>query len=134
MNRLLQGDVGAGKTAVALAAMLVAVTNRHQAALMAPTELLAEQHFASISRFLAGTSVKVGLLTGSLPAGERALVRDMAELGQLDIVIGTHALLTGDVRFHALALAVVDEQHRFGVAQRAELRGKRRAARRRTCS
>ena len=124
MNRLLQGDVGAGKTAVALAAMLVAVTNRHQAALMAPTELLAEQHFASISRFLAGTSVKVGLLTGSLPASERALVRDMAELGQLDIVIGTHALLTGDVRFHALALAVVDEQHRFGVAQRAELRGK----------
>ncbi|MFM7260097.1 MAG: ATP-dependent DNA helicase RecG, partial [bacterium] len=124
MNRLLQGDVGAGKTAVALAAMLVAVTNRHQAAMMAPTELLAEQHFASISRFLAGTNVRVGLLTGSLPAGERALVRDMIEAGQLDIVVGTHALLTGDVRFHALALAVVDEQHRFGVAQRAELRGK----------
>jgi ATP-dependent DNA helicase RecG len=124
MNRLLQGDVGAGKTAVALAAMLVAVTNRHQAALMAPTELLAEQHFASISRFLAGTNVRIGLLTGSLAAGERALVRDMVELGRLDIVIGTHALLTGDVRFHALALAVVDEQHRFGVAQRAELRGK----------
>lgn len=124
MNRLLQGDVGAGKTAVALASMLVAVTNRHQAALMAPTELLAEQHYASISRFLTGTQVKVGLLTGSLPAGERALVRDMTELGQFDIVVGTHALLTGDVRFHALALAVVDEQHRFGVAQRAELRGK----------
>jgi len=124
MNRLLQGDVGAGKTAVALASMLAAVTNRHQAAMMAPTELLAEQHFASISRFLAGTSVRVGLLTGSLPAGERALVRDLVALGQIDIVVGTHALLTGDVKFHALALAVVDEQHRFGVAQRAELRGK----------
>ena len=124
MNRLLQGDVGAGKTAVALAAMLVAVTNRHQAAMMAPTELLAEQHFASISRFLAGTTVRVGLLTGSLATGERARIRDLVELGQLDIVVGTHALLTGDVRFHALALAVVDEQHRFGVAQRAELRGK----------
>ncbi|MFM2165470.1 MAG: ATP-dependent helicase RecG, partial [Planctomycetota bacterium] len=124
MNRLLQGDVGAGKTAVALASMLAAVTNRHQAAMMAPTELLAEQHFASISRFLEGTSVRVGLLTGSLPAGERALVRDLVELGQIDVVVGTHALLTGDVRFHALALAVVDEQHRFGVAQRAELRGK----------
>jgi len=124
MNRLVQGDVGAGKTAVALASMLVAVTNRHQAAMMAPTELLAEQHCASITRFLQGTNVRVGLLTGSLPAGERALVRDLVELGQLDIVVGTHALLTGDVRFHALALAVVDEQHRFGVAQRAELRGK----------
>ncbi len=124
MNRLLQGDVGAGKTAVALSAMLIAVTNRHQAALMAPTELLAEQHFASISRFLAGTTVRVGLLTGSLPAAERALVRDMVESGQLDLVVGTHALLTGDVRFHALALAVIDEQHRFGVAQRAELRGR----------
>ena len=124
MNRLLQGDVGAGKTAVALASMLAAVTNRHQAAMMAPTELLAEQHYASISRFLAGTTVRVGLLTGSLPAGERALVRDLVALGQIDIVVGTHALLTGDIRFHALALAVVDEQHRFGVAQRAELRGK----------
>ncbi|MFM7051831.1 MAG: ATP-dependent DNA helicase RecG [Planctomycetota bacterium] len=124
MNRLLQGDVGAGKTAVALASMLVAVANRHQAALMAPTELLAEQHFASISRFLAGTSVRVALLTGSLSASERARVRDLCEMGAVDIVVGTHALLTGDVRFHALALAVVDEQHRFGVAQRAELRGK----------
>ena len=124
MNRLVQGDVGAGKTAVALASMLVAVTNRHQAAMMAPTELLAEQHYASISRFLQGTNVRVALLTGSLPAGERALVRDLVALGQIDIVVGTHALLTGDVRFHALAIAVVDEQHRFGVAQRAELRGK----------
>jgi len=124
MNRLLQGDVGAGKTAVALASMLVAVTNRHQAALMAPTELLAEQHFASISRFLEGTSVRVALLTGSLAASERARIRDLIGMGEVDIAIGTHALLTGDVRFHALALAVIDEQHRFGVAQRAELRGK----------
>ncbi len=124
MNRLLQGDVGAGKTAVALASMLVAVSNRHQAAMMAPTELLAEQHFASISRLLAGTNVRVGLLTGSLPAAERALVRDLVDAGTMDIVVGTHALLTGDVKFHALAIAVVDEQHRFGVAQRAELRGK----------
>lgn len=124
MNRLLQGDVGAGKTAVALASMLVAVTNRHQAALMAPTELLAEQHFASISRFLEGTSVRIALLTGGLVASERARIRDLVEMGEVDVVIGTHALLTGDVRFRALALAVVDEQHRFGVAQRAELRGK----------
>jgi len=124
MNRLLQGDVGAGKTAVALASMLVAVANRHQAAMMAPTELLAEQHFASISRFLEGTSVRVALLTGSLSASERARIRDLVEMGGVDIMVGTHALLTGDVRFHALALAVVDEQHRFGVAQRAELRGK----------
>lgn len=124
MNRLLQGDVGAGKTAVALASMLVAVANRHQAAMMAPTELLAEQHFASISRFLEGTGVSVALLTGSIAAGERARIRDLLAMGEVDIVVGTHALLTGDVRFHALALAVVDEQHRFGVAQRAELRGK----------
>ena len=124
MNRLLQGDVGAGKTAVALASMLAAVTNRHQAAMMAPTELLAELHFRSISRFLDGTSVRVALLTGSLSASERARVRDLIEMGQADIAVGTHALLTGDVRFQALALAVVDEQHRFGVAQRAELRGK----------
>jgi ATP-dependent DNA helicase RecG len=129
MNRLLQGDVGAGKTAVALASMLVAVANRHQAALMAPTELLAEQHFATISRLLEGTNVRVALLTGSLTASERARIRDLVEMGGgetggVDIAIGTHALLTGDVRFHALALAVIDEQHRFGVAQRAELRGK----------
>ena len=129
MNRLLQGDVGAGKTAVALAAMLVAVANRHQAAMMAPTELLAEQHFASISRFLEGTGVRVAILTGSLRDSERARIRDLCESGEVDIVVGTHALLTGDVRFHALALAVVDEQHRFGVAQRAELRGKAPAGR-----
>jgi ATP-dependent DNA helicase RecG len=104
--------------------MLVAVTNRHQAAMMAPTELLAEQHFRSISRFLDGTSVRIALLTGSLSTSERARIRDLIEMGEVDIAVGTHALLTGDVRFQALALAVVDEQHRFGVAQRAELRGK----------
>ena len=124
MNRLLQGDVGAGKTAVALASMLIAVTNRHQAVMMAPTELLAEQHFASISRSLEGTSARVALLTSSVSTSERRRILDLAASGGVDIIIGTHALLTGDVAFHALAMAVIDEQHRFGVAQRALLRGK----------
>ena len=124
MNRLLQGDVGSGKTAVALYAMLLAVANRRQAVLMAPTELLAEQHYTSICNLLEGGKVKIGLLTGSLKTAEReSLLKDCAS-GEMDIVIGTHALLTGDVRFHDLALAVTDEQHRFGVEQRAVLRAK----------
>jgi len=121
-NRLIQGDVGSGKTAVALYAMLMATATGHQAALMAPTELLAEQHYLSISGMLEGTGVRIGLLTGSVPAAERTSLLAKIESGELDILIGTHALLTESVRFHSLAVAIIDEQHRFGVHQRAHLR------------
>lgn len=123
-NRLVQGDVGSGKTAVALYAMLMAVSSGHQAALMAPTELLAEQHFLSMSTMLAGSRVKVTLLTGSLTPSERAGVLSQIERGDVDLVIGTHALLTDRVAFKSLAVAIIDEQHRFGVHQRAKLRVK----------
>jgi ATP-dependent DNA helicase RecG len=122
MNRLLQGDVGSGKTAVAVYAMLACVAARRQACLMAPTELLAEQHFRSITGLLEGAPVRVALLTGSLPARERnAIVAGLAD-GSVDLAVGTHALLSEGVRFGSLALAVIDEQHRFGVAQRAAIR------------
>jgi len=124
MNRLLQGDVGSGKTVVALYAMLLAVASKHQAALMAPTELLAEQHFASMTALLADSRVKIDLLTGSLKPAQRAVIRNRLEAGSIDLLIGTHALLTRSVRFKSLALAVIDEQHRFGVHQRASLRAK----------
>ena len=124
MNRLLQGDVGAGKTVVALYAMLMAVADGHQAAMMAPTELLAEQHYASISEMLSGARVSIELLTGSLTAAEKKSVLARLISGEIDILIGTHALLTETVRFHSLAVAVIDEQHRFGVHQRAKLRVK----------
>lgn len=124
MNRLVQGDVGSGKTVIALYAMLLAVASKQQAALMAPTELLAEQHFASITQMLTGSRVSIELLTGSLkPAQRREIHRRLAE-GGIDILIGTHALLTEKVTFKQLAVAVVDEQHRFGVHQRATLRAK----------
>ncbi|MBC7833639.1 MAG: ATP-dependent DNA helicase RecG, partial [Phycisphaerales bacterium] len=123
-NRLIQGDVGSGKTAVAVYAMLCAVAAGHQAALMAPTELLAEQHDASISHLLANSKVRVRLLTGSLAAAERESTLAAIASGDVDITIGTHALLTEHVRFSSLALAVIDEQHRFGVHQRAGLRTK----------
>lgn len=121
MNRLIQGDVGSGKTIVALYALLMAVANRQQGALMAPTELLAEQHFQSISRILTGSNVRVVLLTGS--ASGRADSLEMIEAGTADIIVGTQALLTQSVKFKSLALVVVDEQHRFGVMQRAQIRG-----------
>lgn len=124
MNRLLQGDVGAGKTVVALYGMLLATATGHQACLMAPTELLAEQHLASIRAMLADTDVEIVLLTGGLTASVRRERLERIESGEVDIVIGTHALLTESVRFRRLALAVVDEQHRFGVVQRAALRAK----------
>ncbi len=128
MNRLLQGDVGSGKTVVALYAMLMAVASEHQAALMAPTELLAEQHFASITTMLEGSNVTIELLTGSLKKSERDAILARLESGGgsggIDILIGTHALLTESVSFHSLAVTVTDEQHRFGVHQRATLRGK----------
>ena len=127
-NRLIQGDVGSGKTAVALYAMLLAVASGHQAVLMAPTELLAEQHDASISRVLEGARVRTALLTGSLAPQEAKLVRDRLAAGKIDIAIGTHALITDKTAFSSLALAVIDEQHRFGVQQRASLRVKGGAA------
>ncbi len=126
-NRLIQGDVGSGKTVVALYAMLMSVASRHQAALMAPTEILAEQHFASISGMLRGSQVRVELLTGSLSAAEREARRGAIAAGEADIVVGTHALLTESVRFRSLAVVVIDEQHRFGVHQRARLRAKSEA-------
>ena len=123
-NRLIQGDVGSGKTAVALYAMLLAAAHRHQSVLMAPTEILAEQHFKSITRLLAGSKIRVALLTGSLSPTEKAgIVTGLAE-GWVDMVIGTHAVLTQRVAFKSLAVAVIDEQHRFGVHQRAILRDK----------
>ena len=124
MNRLLQGDVGAGKTVIALYGMLLAAATGHQAALMAPTELLAEQHFASIRAMLSESDVEIVLLTGGLPAAVRRERLERIESGEVDIVVGTHALLTESVRFKNLALAVIDEQHRFGVVQRAALRAK----------
>ncbi len=123
MNRLLQGDVGAGKTVVALYALLLAVADRKQGVLMAPTELLAEQHMASLSNMLAGSNVRIALLTGSLTAAARQELLDDIAAGRIDIVVGTQALLGEAVRFHELAVAVIDEQHRFGVMQRAFLRG-----------
>jgi len=122
MNRLLQGDVGAGKTSVALYALLLATANRRQGALMAPTELLAEQHFRSISAMLQETNVRLALLTGRLRAAPRRQMLQNIAAGEVDIVIATQALLTESVRFHDLAVVVIDEQHRFGVLQRATIR------------
>lgn len=122
MNRLLQGDVGSGKTAVAVYAMLLAVAHGHQAALMAPTEVLARQHGATLERTLAASHVKWGLLTGGMAASEREeLLRRLAS-GELNVVIGTQAILQPDVRFARLGLVVIDEQHKFGVRQRASLK------------
>lgn len=124
MNRLLQGDVGSGKTAVALAAMLIAVRNGYQAALMAPTEILAEQHYLGITRMLENLGVleiSVDLLKGSLRSRQRQQVIERIASGQTKIAIGTHALIQEGVEFHKLGLVIVDEQHRFGVLQRAAL-------------
>ena len=124
MRRLLMGEVGSGKTVVAIWTMLRAVGCGRQAALMAPTTVLAEQHWATVSRLLRGTGVEVGLLTGSTPAAERRAILDRLASGEPSIVIGTHALLEDPVRFGRLAVAVVDEEHRFGVRQRAGLESK----------
>ena len=123
-NRLVQGDVGSGKTVVALYAMLMAVASRQQAAIMAPTEILAEQHFASIAGMLAGSKVRVRLLTGRTATPERREILGACEAGDLDILVGTHSFLGERVRFDSLAVAIIDEQHRFGVHQRAMLRTK----------
>lgn len=121
MNRLLQGDVGSGKTLVALMSMLIALDNGFQACMMAPTEILAIQHFEGISEFLEPMGVKLALLTGSTKTAERRRIHEELESGKLSILIGTHALLEDKVKFHNLGLSVIDEQHRFGVAQRAKL-------------
>lgn len=121
MNRMLQGDVGSGKTAVAVFAMLLALEGSHQAALMAPTEILAEQHARGIGKMLEPLGLPVHLLTGSLGTGERREVLDALAAGEADIVIGTHALIQEGVRFADLGLVVIDEQHRFGVKQRMAL-------------
>ena len=121
MNRLLQGDVGSGKTIVAVMTMLLAIDNGYQACLMAPTEILANQHFAGISELLANIGVSCSLLTGSVKKSERKIIHERLENGELHILIGTHALLEDKVKFKNLGLAIVDEQHRFGVAQRSKL-------------
>ena len=121
MNRLLQGDVGSGKTLVALLTMLIAIGNGYQTAIMAPTEILAEQHLETITRFLDGMDIRVELLTGIVKGKRRARVLEGLADGTVDIVVGTHAVIEDTVVFHRLGLAVIDEQHRFGVEQRARL-------------
>jgi ATP-dependent DNA helicase RecG len=121
MNRLLQGDVGSGKTMVAVLSALIAVGNGYQACIMAPTEVLAHQHFANVSKYLKPTGVRVELLTGSTGTAKRRDIHAGLQDGSLGVLIGTHALIEDNVQFKALGLAVVDEQHRFGVDQRARL-------------
>ena len=121
MNRLLQGDVGSGKTMVAVLSVLIAIGNGYQACIMAPTEVLAQQHFKNISRYLAPTGVKAALLTGSSRASERREIHAGLEDGSIGIIVGTHALIEDNVLFRNLGLAIIDEQHRFGVEQRAKL-------------
>src|SRR4030095_12329510 len=124
MNRLLQGDVGSGKTIVALIAMMAAMENGFQSALMAPTELLAEQHSRNIKRLLAKTPYRVELLTGSLRSAEKRRLQVALKEGEINACIGTQALIQEAVSFARLGLVVIDEQHRFGVMQRAELRAR----------
>lgn len=120
-NRLLQGDVGSGKTLVALMTMLIAIDNGFQACIMAPTEILATQHYETIKKFLGDMPVSVSLLTGNTKTKQRRQIHENLENGNLNILVGTHALIEDDVKFKNLGLAVIDEQHRFGVAQRAKL-------------
>lgn len=124
MNRLLQGDVGSGKTAVAAALVYTAAQNGLQAAVMAPTEVLAEQHYRTFSGFFAGTNVRTVLLTGSMRAAEKRAAKAALQSGEANLAVGTHALIQEDVGFRRLGLVVTDEQHRFGVAQRASLAAK----------
>ena len=124
MNRLLQGDVGSGKTVVALCAMLLAAENGYQSALMAPTEILAEQHFLTFKRLLSGLNINIAVLTSSTKTATRKkILKELAE-GKIDILVGTHAVIQDEVQFHNLRLAVIDEQHRFGVKQRSRLKEK----------
>jgi ATP-dependent DNA helicase RecG len=122
MNRLLQGDVGSGKTVVAIYAMLLAVAHGHQAVLMTPTEVLAQQHARTLNERLHESRVRIGLMTGSLTAKQRQTLREQIAAGEIDLIIGTQALLYGETQFAKLGLVVIDEQHKFGVAQRAVLK------------
>lgn len=124
MNRLLQGDVGSGKTVVAVLTLLRAVENGLQGALMAPTEVLAEQHYLSLNRSLSPLGVQVALLSGGMPVKERRALLEQIATGKISIIVGTQALLQGDVEFKKLAVVIIDEQHRFGVRQRASLQEK----------
>src|SRR2546429_3394091 len=124
MNRLLQGDVGSGKTIVALISMLATMESGYQTALMAPTEILAEQHARNIKRLLAKTPYRVELLTGSLRAAEKRRLQSALKAGEIHACVGTQALIQEAVSFSRLGLVVIDEQHRFGVMQRAELRAR----------
>ena len=124
MNRLVQGDVGSGKTMVAAAAAYLAANNHRQSALMAPTEILAEQHYASLKKLFGPMGIRVGLLTGSMTPKEKRLTREAIASGEIQLAVGTHALLTDATVFHDLGLVIADEQHRFGVAQRSKLSAK----------
>ena len=124
MNRLLQGDVGSGKTIVALYALILAIQGGYQGALMVPTEILADQHYKNVTNLLKELNIKIALLSGDLKPKERDRRKHMIEVGEADLVIGTHALIQQGVRFKKLGLAVIDEQHKFGVAQRALLKSK----------
>ena len=121
MNRLLQGDVGSGKTLVALMSILIALDNGFQACIMAPTEILAEQHYVTFQNLLFGMPVRVELLTGTVKGKRRQAVLDGLKDGEVRILVGTHAVLEDTVLFKSLGMVVIDEQHRFGVAQRARL-------------
>jgi ATP-dependent DNA helicase RecG len=125
MNRLLQGDVGSGKTIVAIAATLAAAKSGYQVAVMAPTEILAQQHFKNFQKFLVDTGFlrrdEIMLLTGSLTPSLKRKIKNLIALGAVKVVIGTHALVQDDVEFKNLGLAIIDEQHRFGVIQRKKL-------------
>ena len=121
MNRLIQGDVGSGKTAVAAAVMYTVIKNGYQAAMMAPTEILATQHYETLSKLFKDTDIRIALLTGSTRAAEKKAIKKALLEGEIDLILGTHALIQGDVEFKNLALVVTDEQHRFGVEQRASL-------------
>ena len=121
MNRLLQGDVGSGKTIVALMSMLLALDNGFQSALVAPTEILANQHFNNLQEILGSMEIRIALLTGSVKKSVRKIIHEQLENGELHILVGTHAVLEHKVQFQNLGLAIIDEQHRFGVAQRSKL-------------
>jgi len=121
MNRLLQGDVGSGKTVVALIGILIAVSHGYQAVIMAPTEILADQHYRTISKFLKGFDYRIQLFIGGIPKSEKSEIKDSIKNGDCSIVVGTHALIEGDVDFFKLGFVVIDEQHRFGVAHRGKL-------------
>ena len=124
MSRLVQGDVGSGKTVVAAALCFVAAQNGYQSALMAPTEILAEQHFKTLSGIMENTGIKCGLLTGSLTKKQKTDIKTKLKKGEIDVIIGTHALIVNDVEFDNLGLVITDEQHRFGVSQRGKLENK----------